>query len=92
MFVSEYKFARPVSIEFVGVLNILLDHYNKPHWVTRPDGTVEKDGVIEGKATSFSEALSSGEAIWDKLAEDTNSRKKKNNREKEWRKAHNNNE
>ncbi len=60
---------------------------NNPYFITRSNGSIERDGVIEGKATSFSEALSSGTAIWDKVKEDTHLRKIKNSREKEWRKA-----
>ena len=70
-------------------LSILeIDEDNKPYWITRPDSSVERDGPIEGKATSFSTVLTSGNAIWDKLTEDTDSKKIKNNREKEWSQAH----
>ena len=60
---------------------------NKPYFITRADGSIERDGVIQGKGTSFSEPLSSGKVIWDRLKEDTDLRRIKNEREKEWKKA-----
>ena len=36
---------------------------HKPHWSTRSDGTVERDGTLEGKAAAFSQIVS-GAAIY----------------------------
>ena len=50
----------------LSVLNITGNH--DAHWVTRPDGTVERDGRIEGKTTGFSRALS-GSTAWEMLVD-----------------------
>ena len=59
----------------------------EPHWVTRSDGTVERDGTLEGKATSFSQAIS-GPALWGKVVEAAEKKENKNRRDKEWKAVH----
>jgi hypothetical protein len=60
---------------------------NKPYWVTRSDGNTEKNGTLEGKATSFSQALS-GTALQERLATAVDKKQNKIRRDKEWRAAH----
>jgi hypothetical protein len=60
---------------------------HRPYWIERPDGNVERDGPLEGKATSFSRAVS-GSALWEMVAEDTQNKKNKNMRDKEWKAVH----
>jgi hypothetical protein len=69
-------------------LSVLPDAGNvKPYWVTRSDGYVERDDPLEGKATSFSRAVS-GSALWGMVAKDTEKKKNKNARDKEWKAVH----
>lgn len=70
----------------LSVFNVTGNH--DTHWVTRPDGTVERDAPIEGKATAFSRALSSGPAIWDIMLEESNNKKNKTIRDREWKVVH----
>lgn len=56
---------------------------NKPHWITRSDGTVERDGPLEGKAKTYSEVIS-GPALWEAMENDTGKKKNKALRDKEW--------
>ena len=60
---------------------------SKPYWITRPDGTVERDGPLEGKAVSYSRVLS-GTALWGLLEEGTKNKRNRNRREQEWKFVH----
>jgi hypothetical protein len=60
---------------------------DEPHWVTRSDGNVERDGPLEGKATSFSRVVS-GEDLWGKVVEAVEKKRNKNMRDKEWKLVH----
>jgi hypothetical protein len=70
----------------LSVFNVTGNH--DTHWVTRPDGIVERDGPIEGKATGFSRALSTGSAIWDIMLEESKNKKNKTKRDREWKVVH----
>jgi hypothetical protein len=68
-------------------LSVLPDAGNvKPYWVTRPGGNVERDGTLEGKATSFSQAVS-GADLWGMVEKDAE-KKNKDARDKEWKAVH----
>ena len=70
-------------------LSVLHDAENiKPQWVTRPDGTVERDGALEGKATSFSRAITTGSDLWGLVVAAAEKKKNKNMRDKEWKSVH----
>jgi hypothetical protein len=58
-----------------------------PRWVTRSDGTVERDGPLEGSATSYSEIVS-GASVLDRLVEDMERKNRKKLRDKEWKLVH----
>jgi hypothetical protein len=60
---------------------------HEPYWITRPDGTVEKNSPIEGEATSFSQIVT-GQDIWNMIVNAEEKKKNKIMREKKWKSAH----
>ena len=58
-----------------------------PYWITRSDVTEERDGSIEGKATSFSQ-VHTKESLWERIEEDAYRKTRKNRRDEEWEQAH----
>jgi hypothetical protein len=58
-----------------------------PRWVTRPDGTVERDGPLEGKAVSYSRVFS-GPSLWRSLEVGTQKKGNRNKRKEEWVSVH----
>ena len=67
---------------------MIADAWNDaPYWITRSDGTVERDGRIEGKATSFSQ-VHTKESLWERIEEDAYRKTRKNRRDEEWELAH----
>lgn len=70
----------------LSVVQIVGNH--DAHWVTRPDGTVERDGPIEGKATGFSRVLSSAPEILKSLLNAAENKKNKTKRDREWKVVH----
>jgi len=58
-----------------------------PHWITRPDGSSEKDTRREGKATAYSQIVP-GTSLWRILEEGTHKKRNKMMRDEEWKTAH----
>ena len=58
-----------------------------PRWITRPDGIVERDAPMEGKAIAYSEIIS-GESLWDRIGENARNKLNKKMREEEWKLVH----
>jgi hypothetical protein len=60
---------------------------NTPYWVTRSDGSVERDGMLEGKSTSFSQIVTKT-ALWGRLEKSAENKTNKTKRDKEWKLVH----
>ena len=58
-----------------------------PHWITRPDGSIEMDTHREGKATAYSQIVS-GTSLRRILEEGTHKKRNKMMRDEEWKTAH----
>ena len=59
----------------------------KPYWITRSDGHVEQDGTVEGKATSFSRAVT-GSDLLGMIVDAEEKKKNTARRDREWKSAH----
>ena len=71
-------------------LSVLLDGVGEGvHWITAPfpNGTVERDTPVIGKATSYSEVISC-RSLWNRLEEDKIRKKNKIERDREWELVH----
>ena len=58
-----------------------------PHWITRTDGSIEKDTPREGKATAYSQIVS-GTSLWRIIEEGTHKKRNRMMRDEEWKTAH----
>jgi hypothetical protein len=58
-----------------------------PRWITRPDGDVERDDPMMGKAIAYSEIVS-GESLWDRIGVNAQKKLNKKMREEEWKLVH----
>ena len=58
-----------------------------PHWITRPDGSIERDTPREGKAVSYSQIVS-GTSLWRIIEEGTQKKRNRVMRDEEWKTAH----
>ena len=58
-----------------------------PRWITRPDGSIERDAHREGKATAYSQIVC-GTSLWRILEEGTQKKRNRIERDEEWKTAH----
>lgn len=65
----------------------VLDNEGAPHWITRSDGTIERNGIMEGKATSFS-IIPSVADLWGAIEGASEKKKRKELRDREWESVH----
>jgi hypothetical protein len=63
------------------------DDNNGAHWTTRPDGNVERDTPMAGKAIDYSEVIL-GRSLWHRLEQDKVRKTNTIERDREWQLAH----